>query len=445
MTRYQVSRRRALTAIGLSSAAVTFAGFATADDGRRRYIAETNGSATSEIESAGFEVLTALVDGNVVLAKGPENAADDLTEVRGVSTAVPDFAIEYEGPDVPSADAGEGGDRVEADDVYAEYLWDKRAQRVREAHEYATGAGRTIAVIDTGVDETHPDLEVDAERSATIVDGRPAAHTGDSGYHGTHVAGTIAGTGDVAMVGTAPDATLVSVRVLGPETGAFGDVLAGMQYAGEIGADAANMSIGYMQLPQEGDVGAYRRLFEPVANRVTRDGTVLVGSGGNDETDLQGGWLRLWNGLAGVLGVSALTHEDALAYYSNYGTNDVDVGAPGGGYETREKTLTDDPDAVARPWPLNAVFSTVPEADSVPDPYVDTTIDGESYGWLMGTSMAAPQVSGLAALVRQLDPDATPSQVEDAIKRGAEGTDGRSDPELGAGRLNALRTVEGVK
>ncbi|WP_306061686.1 S8 family peptidase [Natronococcus wangiae] len=443
MTR-NLKRRSVLKTIGISGAALTFAGLAAATDGQARYIAETDGDANSEIESAGFEILAKLADDTVVLVKGTEDAADDLGDVRGVSTAVPDFAVEFKGPNVSSDDVGTDGDGVDAGDVYDEYLWDKRVQQVREAHEYATGAGQTVAVIDTGVDDTHPDLDVDVERSVTIVDGRPAEHTGDSGFHGTHVAGTIAGADDVAMVGTAPDATLVSVRVLGPDTGTFGDILVGMQYAGEIGATAANMSIGYMRLPRDADVGAYRQLFEPVANSVARDGTVLVGSGGNDETDLKGGWLRLWNGLAGVMGVSALTHEDELSYYSNYGTNDIDVGSPGGGYETMEKTFVEDPDEVARPWPLNAVFSTVPKENSLPDPYVDTTINGEAYGWLMGTSMAAPQVTGLAALVRELEPDFSSRRVENAIKRGAEGANGQGDDALGAGRTNALNTVESL-
>lgn len=81
----------------------------------------------------------------------------------------------------------------------------------------------------------------------------------------------------------------------------------------------------------------------------------------------------------------------------------VNVGAPGGGYETQEKTCIEDLDEIARPWPLNSIFPTVPEEDPLLDPYVDTTIDGEASGWLVGTSMAAPQVAGLAVLVHELE------------------------------------------
>ena len=73
---------------------------------------------------------------------------------------------------------------------------------------------------------------------------------------------------------------------------------------------------------------------------------------------------------------------------------------------------------------------------------MDLEIGGEAYGWLMGTSMSASQVAGLAALVREVAPDASERQVESAIKYGAESATGRSDPDLGAGRINALNTVE---
>lgn len=442
MVRNTVLRRRVLKTIGVSGIGLSFAGLASASDGQARYVAGGNGTATDGIEAAGFEVLTSLAGGTVYLVKGPEGAVDDLANVSGVSTVVPDFEVELDDPATPAAVSVDASPTPEdTSDVYDEYLWDKQIQRVREAHEHATGAGRTIAVLDTGVDADHPDLDVDEERSAVMVEGRPAEYDGDSGFHGTHVAGTIAGTGSNAMVGTAPDATIVSVRILGPDTGTWGDILAGMEYAAEIGADAANMSIGTAPIPPQGHADGYNRLMQSVANTVIRDGTVLVGSAGNSDANLQQeGYFTLPNSLSGVFSISATTPSDGKTYYSNYGTNEIAVGAPGGGYETAEKTLEDE--TADWPWPLNAVFSTVPETGLLPDPYVDTTIDGESYAWLMGTSMAAPQVSGLVALVRELEPETNAQQVQQAIASGAEETTGRSDHELGAGRINALETLE---
>ncbi|WP_328821352.1 S8 family peptidase [Natronorubrum halalkaliphilum] len=377
------------------------------------------------MESTEFDVLTELAGGELSLVTGPEDAVDDLENVHGVTAAVRDLALELE----PVIEDEHDEIPDDPDDVYDELLWDKQVQDVREAQAHATGEGTTVAVIDTGVDEGHPDLSnLDVDASAAIIDGEVASHQGDPNGHGTHVAGTAAATGDEIMTGTAPNATIISVDVLGYGTGTFGDIMVGMEYAADVGADAANISLGFMMAPQDfaefdDTVGMYRRMFEPVTNYGRREGTLYVGSAGNDETDLQGGWLRLWNGLSGIIGVSATGPNDKLTFYSNWGRNDVDVGAPGGGYETEEKTVDL---GTEWPYPLNLVFSTYPGG----------------YAWLAGTSMAAPQVTGLAALVRELDEGANTQQVLQAIRQGAEAADNRGDTELGAGRVNALNTVE---
>lgn len=427
------TKRSIIKGAGAAGATLLFSGLATASDGQARYIARTNGNG-ADVKPAGFDVLNELAGGNVLLVTGPDNAVDDLEDIRGVTAAVRDIALELE-PVIEDEHAEIPDD---PDTVYDELLWDKQVQDVREAQEYATGEGTSVAVIDTGVDHHHPDLQnLDVEASTAIRNGEVTPHEGDPSGHGTHVSGTAAATGDVLMTGTAPDATIISVDVLGYGTGSFGDIMVGMEYAADVGADAANISLGFMVAPQDfadfdANVGLYRRMFEPVANYGRRQGTLYVGSAGNDETNLQGGWLRLWNGLSGVIGVSATGPNDELTFYSNWGRNDVDVGAPGGGYETLEKTL--DPEAdVEWPYPLNLVFSTY--STQVGE---DTT----PYTWLAGTSMAAPQVTGLAALVRQLDEEANPQQVLQAIRQGAEVADNRGDSHLGAGRVNALNTVE---
>ncbi|USZ72292.1 S8 family peptidase [Natronosalvus halobius] len=420
------TRRSLLQGLGALGATMTFTGLASASDGQARYLARTSGDAADAVSAAGFDVRSTLANGRVLLVTGPADATDDLESVSGVSFAVPDLAFELEMPAVVEMSGTENSAAV--DQIYDQFLWDKQVQQVREAHEHSTGAGRTVAIIDTGVDDTHPDLTVDTDASVSIIEGQVGDHTGDVGYHGTHVAGTTAANGSVGMLGTAPDATIVSIRVFGAEGGAtFGDILAGMEYAANIGADAANMSVGTPPIPPAANADQYRRVMEPVAQSATRAGTLLVGSAGNSDANLQqGGRFTLPNSLSGVLSVSATAPNDERAFYSNYGTNEIDVGAPGGGYETEEKTVIEDPDEVEWPYPYNLVYSTVPG----------------DYGWAAGTSMAAPQVTGLAALVRELAPDSNAKRVQDAIVQGAEGTDGRSDPEFGAGRTNALETVE---
>ncbi|MFC7238613.1 S8 family serine peptidase [Saliphagus sp. GCM10025317] len=420
------TRRSLLQGLGALGATMTFTGLASASDGQARYLARTTGDAADTVSAAGFDVRSTLANGRVLLATGPADATDDLESVSGVSFALRDLAFELETPALVKMADTENSTAV--DQVYDQYLWDKQVQQVREAHEHATGAGRTVAIIDTGVDDTHPDLTVDTERSVSIIEGQVGDHTGDVGYHGTHVAGTTAANGSVGMLGTAPDATIVSIRVFGTEGGAtFGDILAGMEYAAGVGADAANMSIGTSPIPPAANADQYRRVMEPIAQSVTSAGTLLVGSAGNSDANLQqAGLFTLPNSLSGVLSVSATAPNDERAFYSNYGSNEIAVGAPGGGYETEEKTVSEDPDEVEWPYPTNLVYSTVPGG----------------YGWAAGTSMAAPQVTGLAGLVRELAPGSNTRRVWDAIAQGAEGTDGRSDPEFGAGRTNALKTVE---
>lgn len=414
-----LNRRTLIKGIGAAGATLAFTGQATASTGRTRYVTKANGG--DGFDGTEFEVL-AEVSGDVVLVAGPDDAVEDLRNVDGVSIAVPDFGVELEVPETAESDA-----TLSAEETYDDLLWDKQVQEVREAHGYATGAGRSVAVLDTGVDDTHQDLDVDVDRSVSVFDGGLTEHIGDTGTHGTHVAGTIAGTGDVSMTGTAPDATIVSVRILGEGSGTFGDILVGMEYAASIGADAANMSIGTSPIPPQANALQYRQLLESVANTVTRDGTLLVGSAGNSSAELgREGVFTLPNSLSGVVSVSSTAPNDELSFFSNYGKSEIDVGAPGGAYETLEKTY--DP-GTEWPFPLNLVYSTVPGG----------------YDWKAGTSMAAPQVSGLAALVRELDESTNARQVESAIKHGAEGSSGRSDAETGAGRINALNTVEHVK
>lgn len=374
------------------------------------------GGSSSEIESAGFSVTRELAGGSVLLVSGPADSEEDLDSVSGVNSVTENFEVDL-------ADPVETEPQTTEDAAFTELQWDKEITDAFEAHEHATGAGTRIVIADTGVDGTHPDLEgnFSEELSVSFVNGgEEAPHIGDSGDHGTHVAGTAAATGDVGVTGTAPDAELVSVRVLGPDSSSFADVLAGADYAAEIGADVANFSLGAGPFPPQANSDGTRVAVQQVMQDAARRGTVSTVSAGNDETDLQrGGLFYLPGTVQGVMTVSATGPEDELAFYSNFGTNEIEVGAPGGGRATQEETETED-----------LVFSTEP---------------GASYGWKAGTSMAAPQVAGLVGLVRELDPNANANQVENAIAHGAEGAQGRSSPELGAGRINALNTVERVQ
>ncbi len=290
-------------------------------------------------------------------------------------------------------------------------------------------------MVDTGTDFEHPDLgNVDEDLAETFIPEDAEATDGANDEvrgHGTAVAGVVGATGAVGITGVAPDADLIPVRVFPDEGGArFIDIFAGIDYAANVGADVANFSLGVPGvLPPQVNQGGIRAAIQTVFEDAVRRGTVVTASAGNAGGNLQqGGGFSLPNSVPGAFSVSATGPNDELVFYSNFGTNEIDVAAPGGGYETLEKTLSTETEF---PFPTNLVFTAYP-------------LELGAYTYIAGTSFSAPQVAGLAALVRELEPDANPKQVERDIGAGAELANGKSDPELGAGRINALNTVEAL-
>lgn len=420
------NRRTVLKGIGAAGVSLTFAGFASAAGGTRYIATVANEQVHDRIENAGFSIENVLADGDVVTATGQDDAVDDLEGVKGVSAVTRDVQFALEDPV-----ATEPADEYDEPALW-ELQWDKHVTDVERAHETATGDGTTIAVIDTGIDTSHPDLQnVDTSNSAAIIDGEVT--TGDGGwvhYHGTHVAGIAAAQGG-GVVGTAPDADILNLRVFseeGPLLASVSDIMLALEYAADHGADAANISLGAGPFPPQANAGGLRAARQKVVNNVVRRGLLVSVSAGNADTNLkQGGFFVLTASVAGAMSISATGPNDRRAFYSNYGSNEIDIGAPGGGYETLEKTYETDPNEVEWPFPTNLVFSTLPGGD---------------YGWAAGTSMAAPQVTGAAALVREVAPGANARQVEQAIKHGAELIKGQSDDDLGAGRLNAADALD---
>jgi len=457
----ELNRRSLLRGMGAAGVSLSFAGFASASD-TAEYVVTGGKGVRARLERAGFQVAASLADGRVSLVRAPESDREDLEDLAGVSEVARNVRFELEEPveSEPESDA-------EDEPLYG-LQWDKQVTEAAAAHDTATGDGATIGVIDTGIHYDHPDLSpgVDEDagrlfRGGDVYEGFERQvempvdpneldqgtesvdqHVADDAqYHGSHVAGIAAASADndFGIAGTAPDATLVSLRVFywGEDddgaavtlTTTF-DILQAIEHAGETGIDAANMSLGTPPLPPRVHALGFKVAYEKVIQRAASSGTVVVASAGNSSANLQqGGYFTVPNSTAGAVSVSATGPNDERVFYSNYGTNEIDVGAPGGGYETLEKTLADDTEW---PFPTNLVLSTVPPRSSF----------GAPFAFLAGTSMAAPQVAGTVALARELAPDASPRRIEAAVKHGAEGSNGRSDPDLGAGRINALNTVE---
>lgn len=275
--------------------------------------------------------------------------------------------------------------------------------RLPDAWETATGAGVVIAVVDTGVDLDHPDLEGKLERGHDYVDGD--SRPDDENGHGTHVSGIAAamtnnGTG---IAGAAPDARILPVRVLNAEGVGDPTVIAeAIGWAVDNGADVINLSLG-------GSSDLLGRLFKNgPANQAIRDadaaGVVVVAAAGNDAT-----FLQAYRRDVPVIVVDASNEVDLPAGFSNFG----------------------DPRAITAPGAR--ILSTAPE--------VETTLwPGGSNGYeeISGTSMATPYVSGVAALLVELG--LSPAEIRDVL------VETTSDPQgvfvLSAGLIDAAAAVE---
>ncbi|MGO1051979.1 S8 family peptidase [Crossiella sp. CA198] len=274
-----------------------------------------------------------------------------------------------------------------------------------------TGSGVTVAVLDTGVDNTHPDL-ADREVGGKNFSGSPDAldHYG----HGTHVASTIAGTGAKSggkYRGVAPDARLLDVKVLADNgSGADSGIIAGMQWAAEQGADIVNMSLGGFDTPD------LDPLEEAVNTLSAKHGTLFVIAAGN--AGPRAGTIHSPGSADAALTVGAVDRDNQLAEFSSRGPR------KGGGMIK--------PDL------------TAPGVDIVAARHADGKIGepvGDGYTRLSGTSMATPHVAGATALLAQQHSGLTGDQLKALLTGSSVPTPGLTPFEQGAGRVDSAKVL----
>ncbi|MCX5978918.1 MAG: S8 family peptidase [Chloroflexi bacterium] len=304
-------------------------------------------------------------------------------------------------------------------DMHAPTTGKEGAANVAPTWGTSTGAGVVVAVIDTG-QTNHPDLianmpdgwgvdMIENSGTARDGDGRDMNPTdeGDwawypSTWHGTHVAGTIgAAQNEIGISGIAPNVSIQHVRVLGAGGGSFNDVIDGIRWAAGLTtswdgrpwsafgltdnvhpADVINMSLG-------GGSSCWSTLQDAIS-QARAAGTVVVTAAGNSFRDAANFTPANCND---TVTVAATGRVGGLANYSNFGSI-IDIAAPGG-------DMSRD----------SGILSTIGTGAS--------TLTGYSYTNYQGTSMAAPHVAGVAALVASLHPTWGPSQIEAAIYAGA--------------------------
>ena len=380
----------------------------------------------------------------------PDFEAPDLTNVyllrmssgEDVDTAVKAFA------DDPHVEYVEPNYRVEAhqpDDPfwwsegtwgqpYAD-LWNLHIINADGAWQWSQGAGVVVAVVDTGVDSTHLDMADNIwNNSNEILNGIDDDQNGfiddihgwdmvnhdndpmDDMFHGTHVAGIIAAqdNNSYGIVGVSPDAEIMAVKVLDRDGG--GDLFSaaqGLLYAAENGADIINSSWGCADCPPN-------LMMEETIENVHAMGVTVVFSAGNASRDIES---ATPNNSPYVITVSGSDPGDGLYSRSCFG--EVDVAAPGAGFQEGPPSESPDFGVLS----LKSVQSRLLE---------DDWIVSDDFCRLAGTSMAAPHVSGLAALILSAHPDYTPEMVRQVIRSSAiDVGDPGFDKYFGYGRIDA--------
>ena len=326
------------------------------------------------------------------------------------------------------------------DDFFFDLQWGHDAVDAPEAWSAGhRGAGVRVAVLDTGFDLTHPDLtpNINLELSADFT-GEGLQYTLDDPFsHGTHTAGTIAAADNgFGVIGVAPEAELVLLKVLRDGgSGSFGDILAAVYHATAADADIASMSLGAL-FPRRVDTGPNKLLvaMDRAVTWARRHGVTVIASAGNEATDLDltADLVHMPSDAAGVISVSATAPRgwatpagsslDFPASYSNYGRSAISVAAPGGDF--------------VYPGSEDCTVSFVTVPCFVFD-FVFSTGNG-GWFWSVGTSMAAPHVAGVAALIAGEGGYEAPGALAVELERRAAdlGVPGQ-DARYGAGRVTS--------
>ncbi|MFM9594566.1 S8 family peptidase [Streptomyces scabiei] len=314
------------------------------------------------------------------------------------------------------------------------------------AWDKVTGTGVTVAVIDTGY-VAHSDLAANIVGGYDFIADTTVANDGNgrdsnpadpgdwtaanecaagepattSSWHGTHVAGTIAAVtnNSKGVAGIAYGAKVSPLRVLGKCGGYDSDIIDAITWAsgGTVSGVPANTNVAKVINMSLGGGGACTSATQTAINAAVNRGTTVVVAAGNSNANAANYSPASCNN---VISVAATNRAGSRSYYSNFGSI-VDIAAPGGETRTVES---------------GGILSTLNAGASTPG--------GESYDYYQGTSMAAPHIAGLAALVKSANSALTPAQIESAIKTNSRALPGTCSGGCGAGLADAAKTVQAV-
>ena len=315
--------------------------------------------------------------------------------------------------------------------------------RLSAAWDATRGDDALVAVIDTGIDGAHPDL---AGKIAESIDndGVPAhgGATSDENGHGTHVSSLACGAGDngFGVVGAGLNCRLLVIK----SDLSDGSIARSIVEAADRGVDAINMSFG-----TDGQIAPAQAIVEAVDYAVARN-VVLVAAAADTPTEQQGDPASLLQptgtgpdiAAGRGLTVTASNFSGARASFAGRGSQ-ISLAAPGSFGDG------DGPDGIFGAFPGNSTELESGGGGLFPDPgcRCRATFNGDRrYAYVEGTSMSAPIVAGIAALVRQVNPDATATDIIVALKQSATRPAGSGwNAELGWGIVNAAAAVDAVR
>lgn len=314
-----------------------------------------------------------------------------------------------------------------------------------EAWGTTRGKGVTVAVLDSGI-TAHPDLDANVLPGYDFIaesafsndgDGRDSDPT-DAGnwtvdnqcftgskatasdWHGTHVAGTIAAiaNNNEGIAGVAPEAKIVPVRVLGACGGFDSDITDGIIWAagGSVRGVPANQNPAQVINMSIGSEGTCTTPYRQAIAQANKRGSIVVVAAGNNNFDAS---KSSPGNCEDVINVGATDKNGKRSYFSNYGSR-VDVSAPGGD---------------RRYWG-GGILSTLNAGKTAPGK--------ADYAEYQGTSMAAPHVAGIVALMKAVDPKLTYAQAKKVLQSTSQGVE-CDQSACGSGIVNAARAVQQVR
>lgn len=329
---------------------------------------------------------------------------------------------------------GLGAAEAGTDDPLRSQQWGLDQIRTEQAWTTTTGSGATVAVVDTGVDFAHPDLEANLLQGATFTGCKQEASPCGNGdfrgpdgennadEHGTHVAGIVAAVANNAtgVAGVAPDAKILPVKVLEDGSGSFEAIAAGIRWSVDHGADVVNMSLGGLPGTQALTItGVDSTVTEAIAYANQNGASVIVAAGNTGTPFCNTPAFE-----PGAICVASTDRNEAKSWFS-------------------ELPNKSDLKAVAAPGGAGAVFCEDDIVSTVPLGTGSAACGQSDYDYYAGTSMATPHVAGVAALLfaqgRSLE------NVEDALlgtaRQPLTNTTGVYSPAFGYGIVDADAAV----